>query len=205
MTAAGDAGEKILQAAAELIAERGYAATTTRAIAERAGVNEVTLFRRFQTKRGVLEALSASWADRMAGFAVAQMPEASDTEGTLRSLADLEVRQAVEAGPAAMRLALDVRVSPEVAEVMGEGPNQNFAGLAEYLGERQAAGDLRPDVDPRVMAEAFFALTSQTVMSRQVLSGSSDVPYGMPLDEASRQLLEIFLAGVTARTKSGNR
>ena len=196
MSAAVDTTERILAAAAELIAERGYAGTTTRAIAERAGVNEVTLFRKFENKRGILQALGESWASRMAGFAVAAIPDEGDTRGTLEMLGALEVRQAVEAGPAAMRLALDARVSPDVAEVMGAGPNENFSGLAEYLGARQAAGDLRPDVDPRVMAEAFFALTSQTVMSRQVLRGASEAAYDMPFDEVSRQLLEVFLAGV---------
>lgn len=203
MSAEREASQKILEAAAVLFAERGYAATTTRAIAERAGVNEVTLFRKFKNKRGILEALGASWADRMAGFAVASLPAPDDTKATLKALADIEVRQAVEAGPVAMRLALDARVSEDVADVMGSGPNQNFAGLADYLTARQAAGDLRSDVDPRVMAEAFFALTSQTVMSRQVLSGTSEAPYGMQLDTVSGQLLKIFLSGVSA--KKGKR
>ena len=203
MTAEKEASQRILEAAAVLFAERGYAATTTRAIAERAGVNEVTLFRKFKNKRGILEALGASWVDRMAGFAVASLPDPSDTKATLKALAELEVRQAVEAGPVAMRLALDARVSPDVAEVMGTGPNENFAGLAEYFAARQAAGDLRADIDARVMAEAFFALTSQTVMSRQVLNGTSEAPYGMPLDEVSGQLLKLLLAGVSA--KKGKR
>jgi len=196
MTATEDAGSRILDAASELFAERGYASTTTRAIAERAGVNEVTLFRKFQNKRGILEALGARWAEHMAGLAVPRLPAEDDTRGTLETLADMEVRQASEAGPAAMRLVLDARVSPEIAEVMGSGPNENFAGVAEYLKARQAAGDLRRDIDPHVMAEAFFALTSQIVMSRQVLRGSSEVPYGISFDEANRQLLELFLAGV---------
>jgi len=198
MSAAEGTNERILAAATELIAERGYAGTTTRAIAERAGVNEVTLFRKFKNKRGILQALGEAWADRMAGFAVARIPTDIDTRGTLETLAELEVRQATEAGPAAMRLALDARVSEDVAEVMGSGPYENFDGLVEYLSSRQTAGDLRADVDPRVMAEAFFALTSQTVMSRQVLSGASEPAFDMPLDEVSRQLFEVFMTGVTA-------
>jgi len=199
MAAAADTTERILAAAAELFAERGYAGTATRAIAERASVNEVTLFRKFKNKRGLLEALGASWAARMAGIAVRSIPDPTDTRATLESLAELEVRQATEIGPAAMRLALDAASSPEVTEVMGGGPGSNFAGLAAYLGERQAAGDLRADIDARVMAEAFFALTSQIVMSRQVLGASLGAGNDMPMDQASAQLLEIFLAGVAPR------
>ena len=46
----GDAAESILQAAMMLFAQKGFAATTTRQIAQQAGVNEVTLFRHFHSK-----------------------------------------------------------------------------------------------------------------------------------------------------------
>ncbi|HGY10053.1 MAG TPA: TetR/AcrR family transcriptional regulator, partial [Oceanithermus profundus] len=46
--------ERLLEAALELLAERGYRGATTRAIAERAGVAEVTLFRRFGSKARLL-------------------------------------------------------------------------------------------------------------------------------------------------------
>ena len=39
--------EKIMNAAMELIMEKGYGSATTREIAVRAGVNECTLFRKF--------------------------------------------------------------------------------------------------------------------------------------------------------------
>jgi AcrR family transcriptional regulator len=191
-----ETGEAILGAAADLIAERGYNGTTTRAIAERAGVNEVTIFRRFTNKRGVLEALGQMWAQRMAGFAVTGLPDPADTRGTLAALAKLEVLQAREFGGAAMRLALDARSTPEVAAVMGTGPGENFAGLVAYLTERQKAGDLRADVDPRVMAEAFFALTSLAVMSRQVLG---DATHQLPVEEVSGPLFELYMRGIEAR------
>lgn len=49
--------ERIIEAAIYLISEKGYKAATTKAIAERAGVNEVTLFRHFGNKRGILKAI----------------------------------------------------------------------------------------------------------------------------------------------------
>lgn len=194
-------GEAILAAAADLFAERGYKATTTRAIAERAGVNEVTVFRRFGNKQGLLRALGESWASSMAGFAVTRLPESDDTRGTLEVLAELEVAQAERFGGVAMRLAMDAKGSPEVAEVMGGGPGENFAGLVEYLTDRQAAGDLRGDIDPRVMAEAFFALTSQLVMSRQVLGESGAGSGGLGVKESARQALELYLTGVGVKRR----
>jgi AcrR family transcriptional regulator len=195
---ARDSGEQILGAAAELLAERGYKATTTRAIAERAGVNEVTLFRRFGSKQGILAALGEQLAANMAGLAVDSYPDAEDTRGTLERLARLEVEQALLSGPVAMRLAFDARSTPEVAALMADGMNDNLTGLVEYLASRQAAGDLRGDIDPSVMAEAFFALTSSLVMSRQLL-GDGRAPGGLPTDEATNQLIELYWEGVRAR------
>ncbi|MDQ2670853.1 MAG: TetR/AcrR family transcriptional regulator [Gemmatimonadota bacterium] len=48
------ARERLLSAAARVYAEHGYAGTTTRRVAEAAGVNEVTLFRHFGTKDRLL-------------------------------------------------------------------------------------------------------------------------------------------------------
>lgn len=193
-----ETGEEILKAAAELFGERGYKGTTTRAIAERAGVNEVTVFRRFTNKQGVLRALTELWAGKMAGFAVGTIPEATDTRGTLEYLARMEVAQAMEFGGAALRLAFDARSVPEVEALTGAGPSQNLQHLVDYLSARQGAGDLRDDLDPHVMAEAFFALTSTLVMSRQVMSDGS-IPYDLPPDEVVRQLVELYLAGVAPR------
>lgn len=49
--------ERIVEAALKLISEKGYRAATTKAIAELAQVNEVTIFRHFGNKRGILQAI----------------------------------------------------------------------------------------------------------------------------------------------------
>lgn len=49
--------DRIIEAAIELVSIKGYTAATTKAIAEQAGVNEVTLFRHFGNKRGLLRAI----------------------------------------------------------------------------------------------------------------------------------------------------
>lgn len=48
--------ERLIEAALELVAERGYKGATTRLIAQRAGVAEVTLFRAFGSKQQLIAA-----------------------------------------------------------------------------------------------------------------------------------------------------
>lgn len=192
-----DTAERILNAAAELFATYGYASTTTRAIAERAGVNEVTLFRRFENKIGVLRALGERMARRQAGRAAAAAPPSADVRSTLLGFARMEIAGALADGGMAMRLAFDAASVPEVADVLGAGAPENLAGLAEYMAEQQRAGELRNDVDPRVMAEAFFGLTSSYVMYRQVM-GAADVPADVQTDAGIEQLFDIFWSGASA-------
>lgn len=198
MIAAGDTTERILAAATALFGERGYAGTTTRAIAEAAGVNEVTLFRRFESKAGVLRAIGERFAEQAAGFAAARQPDPGDTRATLLALARSEIASAAQNGGAAIRLAFDARTVPEVAEILGEGPRRNMDALAAYMAERQNAGDLRQDLDSRVLAEAFFSMTSSYVMYRMVL-GAEEMPSDPALDATIGQLVDLYLSGADTR------
>jgi len=189
--------ERILRAAADLFGERGYRGTTTKGIAQRAGVNEATIFRKFGNKQGVLKALAAEIGVNRAGAAVADLPQRADTCATLTELARMEVTGAGRFGSAAMRLAVDARAVPEVDEVMGDGPRRNLEGLAGYLAERQSAGDLRRDLDPWLMAESFFALTSTLMISRQILGLGNGATITDP-DAVIFQVVDLFCSGVVA-------
>ncbi|MFW5894566.1 MAG: TetR/AcrR family transcriptional regulator [Bacillota bacterium] len=54
--------EKILKAAKYLFSEKGYNETSTKKIAREAGVNEVTIFRLFETKSKLLQEIVTNFA-----------------------------------------------------------------------------------------------------------------------------------------------
>ncbi|NQV03376.1 MAG: helix-turn-helix transcriptional regulator [Bacteroidia bacterium] len=60
-----DKQEKILQSALELFAKDGFAATSTRKVAKHAGVSEGLIFRHFQNKEGLLEAIIKEGEERI--------------------------------------------------------------------------------------------------------------------------------------------
>ena len=196
--AAETTDERIVRAAGVLFAERGYAGTTTRAIAETAGVNEVTIFRRFESKAGILRAMGERFAEQAAGFSAVQQPDSEDTHATLLALARSEISSAAENGGAAIRLAFDARTVPEVAELLGDGPKRNMDALAEYMAVRQEAGDLRSDIAPHVLAEAFFALTSSYVMYRTVM-GYAEIPQDSDMDTTVEQLVDVYWSGAGSK------
>ena len=79
-----DTRTRLLEAAARVFAKSGLAGSTTRAIADEAGVNEVTLFRHFQTKDRLLAAVVGQnfGANSLAG----QNPPPSPTADLRRDL-----------------------------------------------------------------------------------------------------------------------
>jgi AcrR family transcriptional regulator len=94
MTAVTGPGEntrsKILDVALELIAERGFAGTSTRELAERLGFTKAALYYHFRTKDDLLAALAAPSLAELASLAGAspQRPTASGRRALLRRYID---------------------------------------------------------------------------------------------------------------------
>jgi len=187
-----DSATKILDAASGLFAERGYQATTTRMIAEASGLNEVTIFRSFTNKQGVLAAVVSRVAARQPGNALAGL-EAVGVRDAVRQLAQREVANGLADGGLMTRLAFEAGTVPEVAELFAGGPQGNLAAMAGFFTARQAAGEVRNDLPAAVLAEAFFSLTSSFVIMRTVLGFAA--PDAAQLEVAVDQLLELFWDG----------
>jgi AcrR family transcriptional regulator len=77
-----DAGSQILEAADDLFGDVGFDATTTREIAERAGVNKALIHYHFSSKDGLLEKLLDRYYDQLAETLKASL---ENTGGDLRS------------------------------------------------------------------------------------------------------------------------
>ncbi len=188
-----DSAHRILEAASELFAERGYQATTTRLIAERAGVNEVTLFRGFGNKQGVLRAIGERLRSRQPARTVTDLAAATDLRATLLALAHQEVASGLADGGLVSRLAFEASSVPEVAEVLAGGPQGNLAAVADFLQAAQRRGELRDDLPATVIAEGFFALTSSFVIMRTLLgfTAGTDAAVEAEVD----QLFDLFWRG----------
>lgn len=147
--------ESLIQAALQLFLAQGVSQTTTRQIADLAGVNEVTLFRNFGNKYGLLQAvLTAAPTFRNLGEGLMEQTIAtSDRHQTLKTYAG-ECLAALEQAPAFVRSligeagqfpddnrqALGQRIqeaSQYVAQYLEHTmPNRHFAAgqLSGYLG-----------------------------------------------------------------------
>lgn len=189
-----DSATRILDAASGLFAARGYQATTTRMIAEASGLNEVTIFRSFTNKQGVLAAVVGRVAARQPGNVLADL-QAVPVREAVQRLAQLEVANGLADGGLMTRLAFEAGSVAEVAELFAGGPQGNLDAMAGFFAARQSAGEVRDDLPPTVLAEAFFSLTSSFVIMRTFLGIAA--PDATRLDVAVDQLLEIFWNGAS--------
>lgn len=183
------ASDRIVRAAMELFTARGYAATTTRAIADAAGVNEVTLFRHFGNKAGVLAAIGEAWDGEHERPAL----DPSDVPGSLLAFALADVDEATRNGGFMLRMAFDAPTVPEVASALASprGPGGALADLTAFFAEAAARGAVRSDVAPRTLAEGFLAMASSPVMYRHLVGVvDGDAPADV------RAWVDIFCRGV---------
>jgi AcrR family transcriptional regulator len=163
-------------------------------MAERAGVNEVTLFRHFESKLGIVRALGATLDLSERPYPPGEVIVEGDVRATLRNLAAVEMAAAATSGPLVLRLSFDARSVPELAEAMGQVSDSNLRRLTAWLGAAQERGELRADLEAELLAEAFFNLTSTLVMSRTAVGAPA--PTGDEIEHMAERQMQLLWSGI---------
>ena len=172
------ARDRILDAAVALFCERGYKGTTTRAIAERARVNEVTVFRHFGTKQGLFMAVVQRETD------VTEALESFELRPTGDMVADLTGVGRAMYSNMTSRTALFKLIMTEVTRdpskwaAVSHAPFGVLSKLEGYFEEARRLGMAR-DVEPHLAAVAFFsfffrALVATSFLGRDVFIDADD-------------------------------
>ena len=159
--------DRLLQAAAEVFAERGYEGAAVSDIARRAGFTTGAIYSRFRDKaelllevvRGALEseqsaAVSAASAgiyeelgDRFSTFAAPLLDESGQRDRNL----------VFEAHAAARR-------NPDVGAMLSDFQRKQFAALTQLVRDAQDQGEVANGVDPAVVAALFMSIPLGLVM-----------------------------------------
>ncbi|UYM07843.1 TetR/AcrR family transcriptional regulator [Solicola gregarius] len=144
--------EQILRATLDLLREQGVAKLTTRAVAEMAGVSEGSIFYHFGDRAGLL---TSAFQHTLGPMRLESDSLDTDVRSALIRIS-VGVQQFLESGLVVLVAAqADADLRERLAAFMREndyGPHRGVVAVAAYLGERQAAGDIRADVEPRVVA-----------------------------------------------------
>ncbi len=159
-----ETAERILKAFLKLTAERGIEATTTRALAEEAGVNEVTIFRNFKDKATLVREAYRHFAP---GHRIATYPLTIDASSPERAAEGLVtclkfLRDALREHPQLLLSGMsEYWRFPEIAQELALHPEASHTLLGRAL--EQAAPMLRPEVDRGTTVLSLIGLLLITV------------------------------------------
>jgi AcrR family transcriptional regulator len=182
----------IFDAALALVGEVGFARTTVEGIAARAGVGKQTIYRWWPSKAVVLFDAYLDLADRAAGDGEAALPDTGDLAADLRTVLRATVDELNDPRHEAPTRALtaecvmDPVLGGRFVERLLEPQLELYA---RRLRAARDAGDVRPDIDPRVALELFVGpLTHRWLLRTK------------PLTHAyADELVDHALRGIAAR------
>jgi AcrR family transcriptional regulator len=195
--------EQLVRVAMTLFSRRGFRGTTTKEIAQAAGISEAMVFRHFATKE---ELYAAILDDKACAGDMAEMCEAvsgavarGDDRAVFESLASAML-QHHERDPEFLRLLLHSAL--EGHELFEMFWNRNVREMAQflcsYIVERQKAGVIR-DIEPMVAGRAFIGMIIYHSLLTTLFDKSRTL-LNIETDRAAHEFTEIFLTGVLANT-----
>jgi AcrR family transcriptional regulator len=185
--------QRLVEAAEHLFTARGYAATSVRAIAERAGANPALVSYHFGGKLGLLEAVFENALEPLAGALQALRQEGGTPP---EALLDLLYRMGAE-HPNLLPLLLREALLPggAVHETFIERFAPRLGGLfPELLAREREAGALSAEVDPQALSMLILAMGIfphvAAPVARRVLGIDMDGDGRTRMIHQTRQLLE---------------
>ncbi len=166
----------LLDATAQLFAELGWRGTTTRRIAELAGVNEVTLFRKFGSKESLLVEAVRCQAE---GAMQDQLPaKPADLRAELLTWATAHHGHLHERSGMIRTCLAEFEEHPELAPVATEGAERTMADMLRYLGEARRLGLIGQNGSLEAATVMLMNALFMDAITRDVLPGCALVSTG---------------------------
>ena len=193
--------EQLVEVAMKLFSQQGFDGTTTREIAEAAGVNEAIIFRHFRTKEELYWEVVSSRIK--AAGRQRKIREYLDSnlgqEELLTAIAESLLNRTREDADFTRLLLFSALRNCELSDrFFHTYMAETYEMLAEYLRKGISAGRFRK-VNPLIAARGFLGMVSNHIMVQELFGGSHLKE--LKPHVVSRQLADIWLNGVSARSE----
>lgn len=188
--------DRIKKAAIKLFAEHGFDGTTTRDLAQAAGVAEGTLFRHFANKKAILiEVATQGWIDILTDL----LTELSEM-GSYKAVAQVMRRRMWDFKKNAdlMRVCfMEAQFHPDLRDRIQLEVIDKMTHVAEgFFQSAMDKGIYRP-MNPKLVAQVFLGMFVVAGFSHNTLIEPDASPQAMK--EMAEGLAEIFLNGVLVK------
>ena len=191
--------EKLLEAAMKVFSRDGLHRATTRIIAEEAGVNEVTLFRHFQSKDGLLAAVMREVVAAHAGNSFDDTTQwTGDLHKSLLHFAKGMWATMVKDEAFIRTMMGEAKRHPDYARtIMMDAVKPVRTRFIANLEAARKAGKIRKGIDLGTAMDAFIAMLLGGML--KVTGGCYE---GYTPDQFVATCVDIFAAGIAAPAKA---
>ena len=187
---------RILQAAQRLFAAKGFEGTTTRDLAQTAGVAEGTLFRYFANKKAILvEVATSGWVDILTDL----LTELSEM-GSYKAIAQVMRRRMwnLQKNADIMRVCfMEVQFHPDLRDRIQTEVIDKMTDVAEAFFQTAIDKGIYRQMDAKLGAKVFLGLFAIAGFSNNTLIEPNASPQEM--QKMAEGLADIFLNGVLAK------
>jgi AcrR family transcriptional regulator len=187
---------RILQAAQRLFAAKGFEGTTTRDLAQTAGVAEGTLFRYFANKKAILvEVATSGWVDILTDL----LTELSEM-GSYKAIAQVMRRRMwnLQKNADIMRVCfMEVQFHPDLRDRIQTEVIDKMTSVAEAFFQTAIDKGIYRQMDAKLGAKVFLGLFAIAGFSDNTLIEPNASPQEM--QKMAEGLADIFLNGVLAK------
>ena len=180
--------ERILDAGLRLFAQRGFTGATTKDIARSAGVNEVTLFRAFGSKKALFTAVISERSPVVEIRRRISFDIDTGVDEMLMGNAEMVLSILKENRELFMVILGDAWRMPRLRNVISEsGVEKGVEMVAAFMEALMDAGRLRR-ADPQVAARALVGMVQSYFLTVYLLAGRT------PSAEEERRTLKGFVS-----------
>ena len=187
---------RILQAAQRLFAAKGFEGTTTRDLAQTAGVAEGTLFRHFANKKAILvEVATSGWVDILTDL----LTELSEM-GSYKAIDQVMRRRMwnLQKNADIMRVCfMEVQFHPDLRDRIQTEVIDKMTAVAEAFFQTAIDKGIYRQMDAKLGAKVFLGLFAIAGFSDSTLIEPNASPQEM--QKMAEGLADIFLNGVLAK------
>jgi AcrR family transcriptional regulator len=164
--------ERILQAATDLVGERGVAATSLDDVRERAQASKSQLYLYFPDRDALLREVAETTCDAVMDGQADVLSGVDSLDGIKRyldALVDLQLEQEHPAGCPIATLAGQLAAHDEQTRlILADGLARWEAGIRAGLEAMAARGELSPEADPSLLATQTLAVLQGGLLLTQV-------------------------------------
>ena len=184
---------RILKAAQKLFARRGYDGTTTRDLAQEAGVAEGTLFRHFENKKAILiEVATQGWIEILTDL----LTELSEM-GSYKAIAQVMRRRMLNLHQNADLLKvcfMEAQFHPDLRDRIQTEVIVKMTDVAEAFFQTAMDQGIYRQMNPRLVAQVFLGMFTVAGFSRDTIMPDNASP--QETIEMAEGMADIFLNGV---------